>query len=124
METTEILKAIEWARLFLKQPHLIDKKELKKSLQKVYESLSEKFPNGFESWKETHFEVVTHLTRSADFSGSLANKRREQQGIGGLYELADELTHEFESANVGRNWDGEFFDEIEEFLKNKERLGK
>ena len=46
-------------------------------------------------------------------------ERHSEQGHGGLYELAEELTDEFELLNKGRVWDGEFFDEIEEFLSEK-----
>lgn len=33
-----------------------------------------------------------------------------------MYELAEELTDKFETLNQNREWDGEFFDEIEAFL--------
>ena len=42
-----------------------------------------------------------------------------EQGTGGMYELAEELTDEFEKLNADREWDGEFFDEIEEFITSK-----
>jgi hypothetical protein len=41
------------------------------------------------------------------------------EGIGGLYQLAEDLTDEFESTHEKREWDGEYYDEIEEFLKTK-----
>ena len=80
------------------------------------------FPNGFESWQETHFEVVNGITkelRKDVFTSKVIEKRHEEQGTGGMYELAEELTDEFELLNKGRMWDGEFFDEIDEFLKKK-----
>lgn len=77
-------------------------------------------PNGFISWTETHFEVVAHLIRTENQSGSLSKIRHEQQGIGGLYELAEDLTSEFEKKFEGREWDGDFYDEIENFLTAKE----
>jgi hypothetical protein len=80
-----------------------------------------KFINGFTSWQETHFEVVsviTHIWRLDNLYGLVA-ERHEAQGTGGLYELAKELTDEFEKMNEERQWDGEFFDEIEEFLNTK-----
>ncbi len=73
------------------------------------------------SYLETHFEIVKHLTQTADFSGSLSNMRRESQGIGGLYELAEDLTNEFEKLHKDKFWDGDFFDIMDEFLKEKER---
>lgn len=78
------------------------------------------FPNGFESWHETHYEIVQHLTETIDNSGSLANCRQEQQGHGGLYELAEELTDKFELQHQDRVWDGDFFDTIEAWLKAEE----
>lgn len=80
-------------------------------------------PNGFDSWHETHFEVVAAITREhqKDQPAGVVKERHEAQGHGGLYELAKELTDEFELLNDGRLWDGEFFDEIEEFLNKKLR---
>jgi hypothetical protein len=79
------------------------------------------FVNGFESWQETHFEVVQVICEeiSRDEPRGVVKERHEAQGRGGLYELANELTNEFEELNNGREWDGEFFDEIEKFLIEK-----
>lgn len=76
----------------------------------------------FDSWHETHFEVVsqiTHYWRQDVCESPLVLDRHEMYGTGGLYELAKELTDEFELLNKDRQWDGEFFDEINEFLENK-----
>ena len=88
-------------------------------------NLLNKFPNGFESWMETHHEVVTAITEAMtaeelepEFQ-NVATRRREEQGIGGVYELAEELTDKFEQLNKGREWDGEFFDEVTEFLRTE-----
>lgn len=73
------------------------------------------------SWKEAHFEVVAAITRSLD-SGSPSQKLldiSEKQGTGGLYELAEDLTTEFECLHADRQWDGDFFDEISKFLEQK-----
>jgi hypothetical protein len=79
------------------------------------------FPNGFDSWQETHYEVVAEITRIAlaDEGFGLVNETATTQGTGGLYELAKQLTDEFETLHAGRDWDGEFFDEIWEFLATK-----
>lgn len=87
---------------------------------------TKRFPNGFTSWYETHHEIVAHITRRTNrmlsgknrMSGIIA-ERYDVQGTGGLYELAEELTDRFELINKGRQWDGEFFDELEEFLTNE-----
>jgi hypothetical protein len=84
------------------------------------------FPNGFESWQETHYEVVAAITTElisydeySNFNHQLIRTTLQEKGHGGLYELANDLTDEFELKNQGREWDGEFFDEIERFLDEK-----
>jgi hypothetical protein len=83
------------------------------------------FPNGFASWQETHYEVVAAITNeiaddlNSGFREDLVHKTLRENGHGGLYELAEELTDEFELLNKDREWDGEFFDEIERFLDEK-----
>jgi hypothetical protein len=84
------------------------------------------FPNGFASWQETHYEVVAAITTELmadyeynEFRDDLIRITLREKGHGGLYELANDLTDEFELLNKGREWDGEFFDEIERFLDEK-----
>lgn len=84
--------------------------------------MSEKnFPNGFVTWQETHFSVVKAITAEylKDSPQGVVRERHYAQGYGGLYELAEELTDEFEKLNEGREWDGDFFDEIEAFVHDK-----
>ena len=77
------------------------------------------FPNGFLSWMETHHEVVSFLTlnyeRDQTHNGKVS-RILEEQGTGGLYEFAEDLTDKFENENKDRFWDGDFFEEIESFL--------
>lgn len=83
------------------------------------------FPNGFTSWHETHFEVVQFIT--GILSGRFEDNDNEVMktqyavGHGGLYELAESWTDEFETLNKDREWDGEFFDEIEAFCDKKNK---
>lgn len=79
------------------------------------------FLNGFDSWQETHYEVVQAITmeQAKDDPQGVVRERHDAQGHGGLYELAKELTDEFEKLNEGRQWDGEFFEEIEKFVQGK-----
>ena len=79
------------------------------------------FPNGFDSWQETHYEVVQAITteHSKDNPRGVVKERHDAQGHGGLYELAEELTDEFEKLIEGREWNGEFFDEFDAFLTKK-----
>jgi hypothetical protein len=79
------------------------------------------FPNGFSSWQETHYEVVQAITFIAqqDEPYGIVEERREAQGHGGLYELAEELADEFERTYAQHFWDGEFIDTIEAWLNEK-----
>jgi hypothetical protein len=80
------------------------------------------FINGFTSWQETHFEVVDFIVtvrNTLEHNNCVIWKVQEGQGTGGLWELAETWTNEFEKLNEGREWDGEFFDEIEEFCRRK-----
>lgn len=81
------------------------------------------FVNGFDSWHETHFEMVQAIAieHSKDEPQGVVKERHDAQGHGGLYELALELTNEFEELNKGREWDGEYFQEVEDFLTEKLR---
>jgi hypothetical protein len=75
-------------------------------------------PNGFTSWHETHFEVVQAISLivAQDRRSGLVSKA---DGQGGLYELAQELTDEFERQFAGHEWCGDFYDTIEDWLAEK-----
>lgn len=77
------------------------------------------FPNGFRSWAETHHEIVSIITlhRSAKSTPEKLTKIQEQHGSTGFHDLCVELTDVFEDMNKGRQWDGEFWEEIEQFIE-------
>lgn len=79
------------------------------------------FPNGFASWQETHYEVVAAILFDDRHNPehSAVSVIMERAGTGGLYELAEKLTDEFEKINEGKEWDGDFFDEIDAFMEEK-----
>jgi hypothetical protein len=82
---------------------------------------NKEFPNGFESWHETHFEISSHITLQYE-RDSVTSKVAElfdKYGTGHVMELAAQLTDEFELLNKGREWDGEFYEELESFLMQK-----
>lgn len=81
-----------------------------------------RFPNGFESWVETHHEIVKAITEYLDSGHKCETiwRRYEEQGTGGMYELGIELTDIFENKYKGREWDGEFFETIAEFMSTLE----
>jgi hypothetical protein len=80
--------------------------------------MEKQFPNGFQSWAETHHEIVSIVTLEiqAPISMPISLQEIEMQGTGGIWELCIRLTDEFEEMNRGREWDGEFFEEIESFV--------
>jgi hypothetical protein len=90
-------------------------------------TLAKDFPNGFESWYETFFDITQAITMymndesyDQDQKGLIEDRQREQ-GIGGMYELTRELTDEFELKSQGVVWgeEAEYFDTIEEFINEK-----
>lgn len=83
--------------------------------------MEKQFPNGFTSWAETHHEIVSTVTEIMlkDQLPITLEEVQLEQGTCGIYEFCIDLADEFEELNRDREWDGEFFDEIEEFIKNK-----
>lgn len=75
----------------------------------------------FSLWHETHFEVVRAITIALlkEIPSKVIEKYMDVDGFVGLYQLAVDLTNEFETLNKGRQWDGEFFEEIESFMDKK-----
>lgn len=76
------------------------------------------FPNGFAAWHESHFEFVEIILKAIDTEGSYPHEVHQEHGIGGLYELAHDMTNQFEHLHTGREWNGEFFDEVESFANS------
>jgi len=75
-----------------------------------------KFPNGFRSWMETHHEVVTNM--QVIMKNGLPEETKKQvdlYGICVLYDIAESITDKFEMINKGRQWDGDFFEAVDEF---------
>lgn len=75
------------------------------------------FPNGFTSYIETHFEVTRNILSLSEVEGNKAYILLTTQGTLGLYRLAEELTDKFEKEFEGRIWDGDFFNEIDNFVE-------
>lgn len=76
---------------------------------------------GFESYLETHYEMVQAITMEhiKDEPQGVVKERHDAQGHGGLYELAEELTWKFERQNEIAQWDGDFFETIEQFVEHE-----
>lgn len=75
----------------------------------------------FDSWQETHFEIVSAIKNTVDINGTVANEIMKSTGTGGMYDLARELTNKFENQYKNIEWGEELIyqDTIEEFV-NKE----
>lgn len=77
-------------------------------------------------WIETHHEMVTYIALAVHKEEGFAFARSEEQGTGGLYELGEELTDEFQRLYGGTAWgedettEKSYFDVIELFLEKKE----
>ncbi|MEI2755659.1 MAG: hypothetical protein V9F46_04295 [Chitinophagaceae bacterium] len=78
------------------------------------------FPNGFESWQKTHFEVVEVLCYMRSLEEGKAPKSFEQMADNSatdeLYQLALTLTNKFEEQTKGKPRERTLFDEIEDFV--------
>lgn len=81
------------------------------------------FPNGFESWQKTHFEVVEALCYMREIDEKSLEKRRksfdeyaDNSATEELYKLALDLTNKYEESTVGKKRERSLFDEIEEFV--------
>ena len=78
------------------------------------------FPNGFESWQKTHFEVVEVLV----YMRSLAEDKQpkkflealDQSASDDMYNLALNLTNKYEAQSSGKVRERTLFDEIEDFV--------
>lgn len=82
------------------------------------------FPNGFTSWHETHFEIVEAITvimlGYSDNQHNIVSQKQKDGGRSALYELAKELTDEFEKLHIGEKWEElDWYDTIEAFIKEK-----
>ena len=78
------------------------------------------FPNGFESWQKTHFEVVEVLCFMRDLEPDMQPKNFtelvDQSATQELYDLALNLTNKYEAQSKGKERERSLFDEIEEFV--------
>jgi hypothetical protein len=88
----------------------------------VQDKFNKLFPNGFDNWQETHYEIVSEI--SFRVHGSMINNKLdailETQGRVGLYDLAKELTNKFENLYKGEDWiELDYFEAIDEFLRKE-----
>ncbi len=81
------------------------------------------FPNGFESWQKTHFEVVEVLVylRNLDEAETPHGftEMLDRSATDDLYRLALELTNTFEKQSRSAQQEGTLFDQIEVFVQEE-----
>lgn len=78
------------------------------------------YPAGKTSYLETHCLICMAIAELIDNEHSIVNKRYLTQGIGGIFELAEELTDEFEKLHSEEEWiEKDYFEEIDSFLHSK-----
>lgn len=84
--------------------------------------MEKQFVNGFKSWAETHYFVsaaIEHALDGDNYFFENINKARDIQEADGMFaltELAERLTDKFEEMNEKREWDGEWIEELDDFL--------
>jgi hypothetical protein len=69
------------------------------------------FPNGFDSWQKTHFEVVEVLCYIRELETS-----EQPKSFAEMYQLALALTNKYEEQSKGKARTRNLFDDIEEFV--------
>lgn len=66
------------------------------------------FPNGFTDWHETHYQVVEmihmEMDKPDDALPPLLHRIQMDEGRGGLWELACQITNAFENKYQGITW--------------------
>lgn len=72
-------------------------------------------------WNETFFEISHEIAQHAGNANTpkKIQEIEDTEGRGGLYELAKRLTDEFQHIFRNDIKDGEYFDTLEKFLKEK-----
>ena len=84
------------------------------------------FTNGFISWLETYTEIILYIVEALASKSTKSDYKSEvfealdSEGYLGARQLATKWADEFEKANQGREWDGEFYEEVEAFVKHKD----
>ena len=82
-----------------------------------------RFPQDFESWQQTHFEIVENLV-------DLSRLKPEEQpdffrplfarfGKAICYAIAKDWTEEFEKAHKKGQWENDFEEEVRKFVQQK-----
>lgn len=72
---------------------------------------------------ETHYEVSSELSQNLNAPAPYRNEALQnlykRGGRGAVWELAETITIEFAQKYESHQWDGEYFDFLEEFIESK-----
>ena len=71
-----------------------------------------------ETYAEVCFAIGNELGKDKD-QAPLIKHQYEEGGRGRIWELAESLTNEFEKMHEGQQWDGEWFDAVDDFLEER-----
>lgn len=81
------------------------------------------FPNGFESWQKTHFEVVEALAYKRSLEEETKPKAfaelADRSATEEMYNLALTLTNKYEEQTKGKARKRNLFNEIEDFVNRE-----
>ena len=101
--------------------HDIEGRELAYLRQFVLDQhFRKKYPNGIQGWLDTYYHISTDIGQIKKmWSPRLDRLHKRLQGSPGWRDLAEELTDEFELINKDRFWDGEFYEEVDDFVSRK-----
>ncbi len=84
----------------------------------LLDALQDQYEDGLiDSWIETFYQIAAILNYS-EFE-PLHTHIRDNGGMAELCTQTTIWTNEFEKMNEGRQWDGEFFEEVEAFMHTK-----
>lgn len=117
---SQIFKTDETLRKYSSMENYGKNKAYKDLLFKLTEF---KIPKLNIDYLEVHHDIVAQVTLWEEQSneGTLILKAREERGQGGIYELCQEWTDEFQEKYKDVIWgeEQEYYETIEEFLNNK-----
>jgi hypothetical protein len=72
-----------------------------------------------ENWAEAHYEFVRLIEEARQQENPTMEFIENTTGIGGFWQLAFDMTQEYEKLHKGRQWYGDWLDEIESFFETK-----
>lgn len=72
-----------------------------------------------ENWAETHYEFVRIIEEARQNENPAMEFIENTTGIGGFWQLAFDMTQEYEKLYKDRKWYSDWLDEIESFFDTK-----